>query len=898
MKLEGAFLTSKLGRRIFFMFGLAVVVPAFLVFALTYNHALALSSKANRDSLRLTNKHFAIAVFERLELAQTTLANGNPSVSSGGGAIYGHIFERVEEVEPSKLSPQTRALVGRTGSLLVVSNNDSSPRVSLFALNKDSTRKKWLIGTLDRHYLWGDPDAAISDGQVCVRAGKLNLTCLGDAPSGPNGDWLRDEWELFLAPEFGAPSWHFSAVRAHPAAFSAYASLIAPIALGMLLLALLLSSIEIRRILVPLEALVTRIKGVAGGNSAAVFIADDEFATLDRAFDEMESRISSQLLTLRTLQEIDELILNRVPLRQVVELVLKQIRNLVGSQSVALSIDGPSRQRSARHFVWLGKMQDGLQTAADPLADDGASLRTPVRTWATTDAIGTGFDGAGIATISFLTVGPTDGPLVRISVGHEKSAAAAEGLASTGPHIAELAERVAVAAAAEAHEHRLVHQARHDLLTDLPNRLAVLEELPEIVGKAEASNQAFATMFIDLDRFKAINDGLGHGLGDTVLVEVSRRIRSAVKKGTLVARLGGDEFLIIVPNAGGIADAFTVDHAIREALKTPVSVAGELLQINFSAGVAMYPKDGVDPESLMQNADLAMYRAKRAGGGKLVCFAPEMNESAVMRVHMENDLREALQAGQLTIHYQPRVDSRDRSIVGAEALVRWEHPIRGRIMPDEFISLAEECGLINEVGQYVIREACSQLAQWKRAGFTLPLLGINVSSHQLGNGALFDTIAAAIEANGLSWSELELEITESVFVKDSADASAQLQRIRDAGAAVAIDDFGTGYSSLAYLASLPTDTIKIDRAFSLLLHEQATQAVVVSIIALGKALGKTVVAEGVETLESVDLLRNWGCHIIQGYVYFRPLTAAQMTTELMDRAKVALWKPAEHTRSF
>lgn len=247
---------------------------------------------------------------------------------------------------------------------------------------------------------------------------------------------------------------------------------------------------------------------------------------------------------------------------------------------------------------------------------------------------------------------------------------------------------------------------------------------------------------------------------------------------------------------------------------------------------------------------------------------------------MENDLRLAIQSGQLLLHYQPRVDSRDGSIVGAEALVRWEHPTLGRVMPDDFIALAEECGLIADVGGFVISEACKQLSKWKRAGLVLPLVAINVSSHQLRGGDLFDAISHAIGENGLAWSELEIEITESVLIKDGAYASEQLQRLRDAGATVAIDDFGTGYSSLAYLTSLPTDTIKIDRAFSHLLHKQETQAVVLSIIALGKALGKAIVAEGVETLEYVELLNTWGCYIVQGYVYSQPVTAEELASQL------------------
>ena len=884
MRLEGTFLASRLGRRIFLMFCLAVVIPALSVFWLTYENAAQLASKTDSSSLRAANKHYALSVYGRLEMARLVLARANPVPSEPDSVNLAPIFSEVSVVDETVLAAEASDEDPR----LIVRKAGDKTQVSLLLPIIREGKSTLLMGRLNPAFLWGDADAAISNGQVCVSSGAVVLACLGETLPSNSEPVVRDTWDLFLEPGFGAESWRFLATSAPRSHFGQYGNLIAPIGIGMLLLALLLSSVVIRRILIPLEALLGKITAIGGGNASEVVVTDDEFARIDRTFGDMERRIADQIQTLKTLQEVDRLILERVPLLQIVDVVLERIADVVGPRPLALSLSDPGNDQRPRHFLHLprGDSEVEVQLGADPLDDGGGSLQSPAHGWGSSLAIGPGFAGLDLTGVSFATVGPVEGPTVRLAIGHIQGQTPEDREWHSGgtQSLVDLAERVAVAVASEAHERKLTFQARHDLLTNLPNRLAILEELPKLLREAKRDSVGLAILFIDLDRFKAINDGLGHGLGDSVLVEVSRRIAAAIGPKQLVARLGGDEFLVVIPNVVSTDVVFAIDRAIRRGLQNPIHIAGESLTMDFSAGIAVYPRDGREPETLLHNADLAMYRAKRSGGGAVLAFDSEMNQSAVKRVQMENDLRLALRTEQLFVQYQPRIDSRDGSIVGAEALVRWEHPTLGRVMPDEFISLAEECGLIGDIGVYVINESCRQLSQWKREGLDLPLMAINVSSLQLRSGDLFDKISSALEANDLAWSELEVEITESVLVKDSAYASGQLQRLRDAGATVAIDDFGTGYSSLAYLASLPTDTIKIDRAFSRLLSTQETQSVVRSIIALGIALSKRIVAEGVEKPEDVEMLSSWGCHVIQGYVYFAPLTADAMRMQLRDQA--------------
>ena len=877
MKLDRVFLRGRFARRLFGMFGLAVTIPTIMVFWLTYQHAATIAAENEAANLRLANKSYAFSVFRRLQLASSLLAQVSVDHGVPGAVSHLPIFAGFEELEPTSLrGPGSDG----TGHALVLLPGTDPPRVALLSPASGSQGKR-MAATLDPEFLWGDAEAEIPDGRICVFAGAIELDCAGSISKSTMQGAIHDEWELVLAPEFGAPAWRFVATKPRQPSFAAYMDLLLPLAVGMSLLALLLSSLEIRRILTPLDSLMRRIKRVGGQQQLDTTPADDEFATLDHAFGEMESRISNQIETLETLQKIDELILARVPLPDIVEVVIERIVSLLGERPVAFSL--ASRfDEPARHFVRHASIKAGVvsETCEDPIQEAGQSFETEDREWKTTQAIGPAFSRLDLESVSYLAIAQPGGPFVRVALG-----CTAGGPPITGhADLEKLVERIAVAVTAETRQAQLVYQARHDLLTDLPNRLAVLELLPQLLSGAQATSGGLAVLFIDLDRFKFINDGLGHRLGDQVLAEVSRRISLAVGPDAVVARLGGDEFLVIVSTTGEASAALAIDRQLRQAFERPIVVAAESLKINFSVGIAVYPQDGLDPESLMHNADVAMYRAKKAGGGSAVFFSAEMGEHAVRRVHMENDLRAAVPAGQLNLHYQPRIDSRDGTIVGAEALLRWSHPVLGRVMPDEFIGLAEERGLIVEIGDFVIREACRQLSQWKEAGLSLPLIAVNVSSYQLRAGSLFETISDALRVNNLSWREIEIEITESVLIKDSSYASDQLQKLRDAGATVAIDDFGTGYSSLAYLTNLPTDTIKIDRAFSSRLHQNETQAVVLSIIALANALGKVIVAEGVETAQDVQLLNSWGCHIIQGYVYFPPLVPTRMAYELKSRA--------------
>lgn len=426
----------------------------------------------------------------------------------------------------------------------------------------------------------------------------------------------------------------------------------------------------------------------------------------------------------------------------------------------------------------------------------------------------------------------------------------------------------------KAMEARLAHEATHDPLTGLPNRVLLLDRLETALAHRRRSGHELAVLFCDLDRFKVVNDSLGHALGDRVLVALSSRLRRAVSSRHTVARFGGDEFVVLLEELEGPEEAMAITAELLEAIGRPIEVAGERFVVTASIGVTI-PDDASGAEDLLRDADAAMYRAKASGRARAVRFEPSMREAALDRFAVEHTLRRALDGDELTVQLQPLVSLDDGRIAGFEALVRWDHPGRGRLLPDEFLGIAEEAGLLGDVGARVLDLALAALAQLDgaRPADAAPLrMSINLSAPELSDPALVDRIAGACERHGIEPSRVDLELTEHSLMDDVEGAVRQLGRLRSAGHRVAVDDFGTGYSSLAYLRSLPLDSLKIDRTFVAGLGaNRADDAIVGAIIALSAPLRLEVVAEGVEDATQLDALRALGCALVQGYHLARPL---------------------------
>ena len=433
-------------------------------------------------------------------------------------------------------------------------------------------------------------------------------------------------------------------------------------------------------------------------------------------------------------------------------------------------------------------------------------------------------------------------------------------------------------------ESQLNYQATHDALTGLRNRPVFIESLRQALAHARRSQSTDAVLFVDLDRFKTVNDSMGHLIGDEVLVAVARRLHAATRNVDTVARLAGDEFVVLCPDLPDTEAAERRAHEIAHVISQPIAVSsGRQVVITASIGISFVRGGGADPEELLRDADVAMYHAKERGRARVERFDQALRAQAQRRFDIERDLRIAIDEGQLAVHYQPIASMLTNRIVGVEALVRWNHPTRGAIPPVEFIPIAEETGLVLPLGAWVLEQACAQMARWQATvpGAHAMHLSVNLSGRQLGDPELVATIAEALRGSGLDSESLWLEITESVLMDDAAGAARTLAAVRALGVHLVIDDFGTGYSSLAYLKRFPVDVLKIDRSFvDGLGTDPESEAIVHAVIGLARSLNLSVVAEGVETTEQLAELRRLNCTMCQGYLIARPMPAEEVDFQI------------------
>ncbi|MFL5560899.1 MAG: putative bifunctional diguanylate cyclase/phosphodiesterase [Gemmatimonadaceae bacterium] len=444
---------------------------------------------------------------------------------------------------------------------------------------------------------------------------------------------------------------------------------------------------------------------------------------------------------------------------------------------------------------------------------------------------------------------------------------------------------------------QIEHLAYHDALTGLPNRQLFLDRLDVAIASAHRSGIQLGVFFLDLDRFKLINDSLGHSVGDKLLQVVARRIRALLRDDDTVTRIGGDEFTILVSSVDKVDEATLVARRVREALKLPIVIDGRELFVSASIGVSLYPNDGDDAETLLKNADTAMYRAKTQGRDIVQLYAPAMNARALEQLTLENRLRRALPNGELELFYQPIVAMSTRRICAMETVLRWHHPELGLLTPDAFVALAETTGLIVPIGEWVLRTACRQLREWQEAGLPELRASVNLSVRQLQQPDFVSVVSDILGETRIAPETLELELTESMAMQSDGDALGKLRELKRLGVRISIDDFGTGYSSLSALRLFPADSLKIDRSF---VGEIATDpddaAIAEAVIALARSLKLHVIAEGVETREQLEFLRDHHCDYWQGFLFCQPRPAAacsaMLSREVMVRQSLGIIRPA------
>ncbi len=441
-------------------------------------------------------------------------------------------------------------------------------------------------------------------------------------------------------------------------------------------------------------------------------------------------------------------------------------------------------------------------------------------------------------------------------------------------------------------EQRLHAMANYDKLTQLPNRELLLDRLTQAIAQAARQQTLVALLLLDLDRFKMVNDTLGHAFGDKVLQDVARRITALIGESDTLARIGGDEFVVLLNDIEGARDAAKIANRIIDMLSKPIVIDGHEVFVSTSIGISLFPNDGVDKNDLITNADVAMYRAKEEGRNHIQFYTYGMNAATVERLTLENDLRRAIDREELILHYQPQMDLKTGEITGVEALVRWQHPELGLVPPARFIPIAEETGLIVPIGQWVLNTACAQTKAWVDAGYPPVVVSVNLSSRQFHQEDMVETVTAALSGSGLNPKQLVVEITESSLMKNPDDAVVTLCLLHNMGVGMSIDDFGTGYSSLGHLKRFPLQTLKIDRSFLSDVTENPEDAAIVrAILAMAHSLKIKVVAEGVETEKQLNFLVDAGCDEIQGFHISKPLPAPEFADKFLvpggERAKRA-----------
>ena len=879
-------LGTRVAVRTYLMFCLCAGVPIVISTVIGYRIVTAKLQEHAASRLMETSKSYGLLVFERLraademlfELADLHLRGNAPAPDLSGVGFRHFRFIDVDSAALSDEPPRSAdALISdRTDRVsLSLHKAEAGSSVWLTVSRRAGTRQVRMTGALLDAYLWDADAITLNSTQICVNAPLGALQCVGESPG--NDAVIRADWPLYLPPRYGARPWVIHSRQPEAVALDARASLrrILPITtLIAIAIALLLSVIQIRRSHQPLTLLTEAARriGKRRFDQRLGIESNDEYAKLGRAFDRMADGLSRQFGLLRTLARIDRLILADPTMAAVMKRILPSLPGLLRSRVVAVALHAKEgvtvfmagRGMMPARFVQLemhGRDLPALMKAID--RQDGTLAEAGYQELAAASGAPkmTGFPIEVATRLKGVLL--LDGDVSSVTPVQRRLAQA-------------FTRRFAVALGSEERRESLLRQAYYDELTGLPNRQLFKDRLGRELMHAKQANAPVALIYIDLDRFKNVNDSMGHGAGDELLQEVSRRFSSQIGVSDTLARLGGDEFVVIASHPKD-EPAHVLAERLQFVLREPIVVQGSACFVRASIGVTVFPEDGETADLLLRNADIAMYRAKAAGRDGIAYFEDTMNRDAQRRLQVEQRLRVALRERTLQLAYQPKISLLDGSLQGVEALARWTDSELGPVSPVVFIAVAEECGLIEELGAWALHEACATFMKLQRAGLDLRHMSVNASMRQLREQRFLTDVTSALQRSGMSARSLEIEVTESMLADNPQKVAAVLEELRRLGVRISIDDFGTGYSSMAALSVMPADVIKIDRSFVTdCATTSAAASVVEAVISMAHALGKMTVAEGVETREQLFTLRRLGCDLVQGYLFARPMSEAEL----------------------
>lgn len=916
MRIEGTFLRSAVARRVLLLFVLAAFVPSAMMALMGHSQVRDVVARLVQGQLEQTSSAYGRSLYDRLLAADLILAETARQIQDGrlppadtqtdglGRFFRGVTLVRGQlqqpifgsRMQPAHPQPEHLAWLAQRRSQLLA-GAEQAPTLVL-AVEAADARAGLLFAELNAEFLWGDHDTLPAQTDLCVfDAQGIALHCSDPAlvplarrladgadPSAAEAARLNTgSWDLFLKPNFGSGGWRFVAIQPREVGQNSIAQItqtFAGVSLLTVLLVGLLSMVQIRRILGPIERLIDATRQLRNGRleRPVEIKRDDEFGQLAESFNGMAGRLAFQFDSLRALSSIDGQILAHSDIEEVIGAAQLRLLELEGIRPVGIFIvdrDAPDsgtvylRQSVDEPMTSLRMPLERERFAAAESGDrpsmfDASSSDPPT-------IVGL-FQRLGTPCCGVVRAGQADEFLALLVLGLADNGSLREDVLQ---HARALGDRVVIALTASAREEQLVYQARHDALTRLPNRLLLLDRMALELAHARREKAQLAVMFIDLDRFKYVNDVFGHPAGDQLLTTVGERLLACVRESDTVARLGGDEFVVMLGGTHSLRDVAQVARQVLRVISLPMTIEGKELSVGASIGIAMAPTDGDDPSTLLKHADIAMYRAKEGGRGHFVFFEERMNSEVVERGNLERELRLAVHRGQLSVVYQPRVSVESGRLRSVEALVRWSHPEFGTVAPSRFIPIAEEIGVIQEIGHWVLRTACEQAASWRAAGIEIESVSVNVSGVQLLTHGWIDSVGRALEDSGLPPEALELEVTENVLLNNEDAAIDALNQVKELGVRLALDDFGTGFSSMGYLRRMPVDVMKIDRTFIAdLEHDESSRGIARAMIAMARSLHMSVVAEGIESRGQAEMLRDWSCDEGQGYYYSRPIEPA------------------------
>lgn len=914
-------LKSIMAKRIAWMFFWAATIPTLFISFWAYTAVNEVADDFNQKDLSQMSQNYGLNVRKNLTFAKQNLQKitqliGNTPQQSGLTNIYlassFHSIARVYDTDQLQtIFGQQRydkhalikAIHQEKSSLLVIPNTAKNRYPSIFIVLPLSTvgsPKQYIVGEISHDFLWGNRSDYPQSIGLCVLGNthddilaiKKIVFCSNGALRLPEAieqrmanDYLFAQWHLDLHSDFQHDDWQIVSYRhqlstAKKSLFNHKALI--TLAVFSVLLVMLIGLLHINQTLKALENLSNSMRNILNGRFSKIDInQSSELAEITASFNEMSASMEQQFNSLQKLSAIDREMAYKLDVTKIIDKIILRIETLCPESSVAVFRIHENNNEETQLSVHTSRHMDLpnnhiiLPTSEIHLISKHTAgyfcKKETANHWKLKDLF--------VAEESFFWIYPIfwqSEMYAFISIGQYAAFARSD---YKWKEIYELAGRVGIAISTQSREDKLLTQAQYDSLTGLPNRILLQDRLKTAIEKSNATGHTFWLAFLDLDRFKFINDSIGHNAGDIVLKAIATRLQAVVRETDTIARFGGDEFIMILQDAPTDHARMEILKAIINASATPLMIEGNEIFISASIGIAIYPDDGKTNEQIIKNADVAMYRAKEMGKNNFQFFTRFMNKRVTDRLLMETHLRRALELNELTLDYQAKVNIKTNQIVGMEALIRWESKALGLVSPLHFIPLAEETGLIIPIGEWVLRTACEQTKHWHNIGFSHLLVSVNLSARQFKQKNLLTSIKDTLNATGLPARSLELELTESLVMNDVGNSMNILNGIRTIGVQLSVDDFGTGYSSLSYLKNLPLDTLKIDKSFiDDIVHRADNVPIADSIILLAKNLNLKVVAEGVETIEQVKYLEAHGCDEIQGFYYSNPVSHTDFET--------------------